>query len=82
MPNGLIAPAQVASQKGFTDSEEAEVVFRPRKAMSFIRIKHVGNRNFLLAHSFHNLVRLSLLDPWVVGTLPNKKGLADSINMG
>ena len=68
-------------QKRLGHRKEGQVVFRAGKAVALIRVQDISNRDVLFLHGRHDLIRLRLLDPGVVGPLPNQQRAADVVGV-
>ncbi|GBC80776.1 hypothetical protein HRbin09_02023 [bacterium HR09] len=66
---GLVAAAQVLGQELFHRREHGHLVDRPGKAVALVVGQQVLHREALIPQGHHNLVRLALLHPGIVGSL-------------
>ncbi len=67
---GLDPATQVSRQKSLRARIEIGAVFRPRKTVAFVRVNHIDHLAVVLLDGGDNLFRLGLLDPRIVGPLP------------
>src|SRR5437016_11709072 len=67
----------MAREESFHDGLESDVVFRARKAMSFVRKDDVNDRDALLGHRRDDLVALGHFAAYVVRAMADKHRLCD-----
>src|SRR5262249_16526628 len=72
--------AQVLRQEALSRGIEAQPVLGLGEAMALIREEHVLVGNPFLAQGGHDLLRLGLLDAWVVGALRDQQWGADLVD--
>src|SRR5438045_7930278 len=67
----------MAREESFHDGLESNVVFRTRKAMSFVRKDDVNDRDALLGHRRDDLIALGHFAAYVVRAVTDKHRLRD-----
>ena len=69
--------AEHLGEEVFCNRKESDVVFRPRKAVPFIGIEDIGDRNARRLHRSDDLVAFGLLHARIVGPLRDQQRLGD-----